>query len=108
MLTVVISPVNVVISPDGGGHFWVFMQYVQGLHQLGCEVYWLERFHSSGDHTREASALSTFVKCMERYGLAGKLMLYVSQQQSGDSGQPTYLGMTRREAEAIVRPAGRP
>jgi len=105
MVTVVISPVNVVKFLDGGGHFWVYMQYVQGLQQLGCEVYWLERFHSSGDQARDASVLSTFAKRMERYGLAGKLMLYVSHQQSGDSGQPTYLGMTQREAEALVRRA---
>src|SRR6266699_5302714 len=105
MVTVVISPVNVVNFPDGGGHFWVYMQYVQGLHQLGCEVYWLERFCSGGDQGHDALVLSTFVERMERYGLAGKLMLYVSHEQSGDSGQPTYLGMTQREAEALVRRA---
>src|SRR6266566_6731981 len=105
MVTVVISPRRVVKFLDGGGHFWVYMQYVQGLHQLGCEVYWLERFHSSGDQARDASVLSTFAKRMERYGLAGKLMLYVSHQESGDNGQPTYLGMTQREAEALVRRA---
>ncbi len=55
MVTVIISPRRVVKFLDGGGHFWVYMQYVQGLHQLGCEVYWLERFHSSGDQTRDAS-----------------------------------------------------
>jgi len=105
MVTVVISTRRVVKFLDGGGHFWVYMQYVQGLHQLGCEVYWLERFHSSGDQACDALVLSTFVKRMERYGLAGKLMLYASHQQSGDSGQPTYLGMTQHEAEAIVRRA---
>ncbi len=105
MVTVVISPVNVVNFPDGGGHFWVFMQYVQGLHQLGCEVYWLERFCSSGDQDHDALVLSTFVKQMERYGLAGKLILYVSHEQSGDSSQYTYIGMTQLEAEAILRRA---
>jgi len=105
MVTVVISPVNVVNFPDGGGHFWVYMQYVQGLHQLGCEVYWLERFCSSGDQGYDASVLSTFAKRMERYGLAGKLMLYMSHEQSSDSGQYTYLGMTQLEAEAILRRA---
>jgi hypothetical protein len=105
MVTVVISPVNVMNFPDGGGHFWVYMQYVQGLHQLGCEVYWLERFCSSGDQGHDALVLSTFVERMERYGLAGKLILYVSHAQSGDGGQYTYLGMTQLEAEAIVRRA---
>jgi len=105
MVTVIISPVNVVNFPDGGGHFWVYMQYVQGLHQLGCEVYWLERFCSSGDQGHDALVLSTFAQRMERYGLAGKLMLYVSHEQSGDGGQYTYIGMTQLEAEAILRRA---
>jgi hypothetical protein len=105
MVTVVISPVNVVKFLDGGGHFWVYMQYVQGLHQLGCEVYWLERFHSSGDPARDALVLSTFAQRMECYGLAGKLMLYVNHEQSADSGQPTYLSMPQREAAAIMRRA---
>jgi hypothetical protein len=105
MVTVVISPVNVVNFPDGGGHFWVFMQYVQGLHQLGCEVYWLERFSSSGDQSHDTLVLSTFVERMEHYGLAGKLILYMSHERSGDSGQYTYIGMTQLDAEAIFRRA---
>ena len=38
-----ISPTNVASFPEGGGHFWVFMQYAQALRRLGCEVHWLER-----------------------------------------------------------------
>jgi len=78
---------------------------VQGLHQLGCEVYWLERFCSGGDQCHDALMLATFGKRMERYGLAGKLILYVSHEQSADSGQYTYIGMTQLEAEAIFRRA---
>ncbi len=106
MVTVVISPVNVVNFLDGGGgHFWAFMQYVQGLHQLGCEVYWLEHFCSSGDQSHDTLVLSTFVERMEHYGLAGKLIVYMSHERSGDSGQYTYIGMTQLEAEAIFRRA---
>src|SRR3989454_2936732 len=42
MATVVVSPFDVANFPGGGGHFWVYMQYAQGLRRLGCEVYWLE------------------------------------------------------------------
>jgi len=42
--TVVLSAFNVAGFPEGGGHFWVYMQYALGLRQLGCDVYWLERF----------------------------------------------------------------
>ena len=42
MATVVVSTYKVASYPEGGGHFWVYMQYVQGLQRLGCDVYWLE------------------------------------------------------------------
>jgi len=102
MPTVVISPHNVVNFPAGAGHFWVYMQYAQGLRQLGCDVYWLENFRSSGNEVQDAAALSTFVTRMEPYGLGGKLIVYVSRGQTGASGVPyEYVGMTRSEAEAI-------
>ncbi len=102
MPTIVISPFNVVNTPEGGGHFWVYMQYVQGLRQLGFDVYWLENFRSSGDAERDAALLALFVARMEAYGLGGKLMLYVSRRQTSASGLPAeYAGMTRSEAEAI-------
>jgi hypothetical protein len=106
MATVVISPYGVVRFPDGGGHFWVYMQYVLGLRQLGCDVYWLEHFLSSGNRQQDAVVLSTFVTRMESYGLGGKLILYVSRGQTGACGVPhDYVGMTRSEAEAIFRRA---
>jgi len=102
MLTVVISPFDVVNFLEGGGHFWVYMQYAQGLRQLGCDVYWLENFRSSGNAEQDAAVLSLFVARMEAYGLGGKLILYVSRGQTGASGLPAeYAGMTRSEAEAI-------
>jgi hypothetical protein len=100
MTTVVLAPSNVVTFPEGGGHFWVYMQYAQGLRRLGCDVYWLEGFGGSGDETRDARALATFRRRMEQFGLGGKLILYKSR------GAPCeYLGMTAGEAEAVFRRA---
>jgi hypothetical protein len=101
MVTVVISPVNVVNFPDGGGHFWVYMQYVQGLHQLGCEVYWLERFCSSGDQGHDALMLSTFTQRMECYAIA-------HTQRSIDPGFLGAAAVIQRcfDAMSIGRPAG--
>ena len=39
MPTIVISPFNVASFPEGGGHLWVYLQYVLGLRLLGCDVY---------------------------------------------------------------------
>src|SRR6266511_4019200 len=106
MATVVIAPFNVVNFPEGGGHFWVYLQYALGLSRLGCEVYWLEALRSSGDQARDASVLSTFLQRMERYGLGGKLVLYKVRGKMGTYGEPPeYVGMTRSEAEAVFRRA---
>jgi hypothetical protein len=72
MATVVISPVDVATFPAGGGHFWVYTQYAQGLMRLGCEVIWLERIP---EELPEA-AVATFFDRMERYGLGGNAFLY--------------------------------
>jgi hypothetical protein len=106
MPTVIISPFNVVNFLEGGGHFWVYMQYTQGLRQLGCEVYWLENFRSSGNGHQDAAMLSTFRTRMEPYGLSEKLILYLSRGQTGASGASNeYVTMSRSKAEALFRQA---
>lgn len=77
MATVVISPVDVATFPAGGGHFWVYTQYAQGLLQLGCEVIWLERIP---EELPEA-ATTTFFDRMERYGLGGNAFLYRDERE---------------------------
>ncbi len=77
MTTVVISPFDVAGFPAGGGHFWVYAQYAQGLQQLGCEVVWLERVP---EELPEA-ATATFFDRMERYGLGGNAFLYRDESE---------------------------
>lgn len=77
MTTVVISPFDVAGFPTGGGHFWVYTQYAQGLLQLGCEVVWLERV---SEELSEA-ATATFFDRMERYGLGGNAFLYRDESE---------------------------
>src|SRR2546425_5908842 len=68
MTTVVLSPFDVVGFPEGGGHFWVYMQYALGLRRLGCEVYWLEQVRRRADPDRDARALATFRSEERRVG----------------------------------------
>jgi hypothetical protein len=77
MTTVVISPFDVATFPAGGGHFWVYAQYAQGLLRLGCEVVWLERVPAG---LSEADA-ATFFERMERCGLGGKAHLYRDESE---------------------------
>src|SRR3989442_12151915 len=74
--TVVMSVYKVANFPDGGGHFWVYMQYAQGLRRLGCDVYWLEQFRPPDDPAAETRMLSAFFERLRRFGLEGKALLY--------------------------------
>ena len=101
MLRVVISPSNVANFPDGGGHFWVCMQYVQGLLDLGIDVCWLEEFRPSTDAAWNARALSVFSERMRRHGLGGKAILYTAT----DMGARTFIGVEEDEAHAVFAQA---
>jgi len=107
MSTIVVSPSNVVTFPEGGGHFWVCMQYVKGFLALGCEVYWMERFTNSGDQQRDTDALMVFRERMKKFGLEDKIILY-TQDEQGDTGNrsaPNYLWVTETFAESVFRRA---
>jgi hypothetical protein len=106
--TVVVSSYNVASFPEGGGHFWVYMQYVHGLRQAGCDVYWLERFRRGKDPARDAQAMTTFFDRMQRFGLEGKVLLY-TQDDAPEGGESAieFVGVPggRPAAEAILRRA---
>ena len=101
-MIVVISVYKVANFPDGGGHFWVYMQYAQGLRRLGCDVYWLEQFRppGSGDAAQEASLLSPFFERMQRFGLEGKTLLYA---KAGDDFR--FVGCEWPDVERVLRRA---
>jgi hypothetical protein len=111
MTTVVVSAYGVAATPDVGGHFWVPMQYVHGLRQLGCEVFWLEEL--TADHRRwPSSAQATFLDRMARsfldrmarFGLARHTILY-DASESGAARAVRYFGIEPHAAEAVFRRA---
>jgi hypothetical protein len=104
MASVVVSCYNVASFPEGGGHFWVYMQYVQALRATGCEVYWLERFRRGKDPRRDERAIPEFFARMARFGMDGKVLLYMQDDgPEGSEPQLTFLGTTRQEAESVLR-----
>lgn len=106
MSTVVLSVYKVASFPDGGGHFWVYMQYAQGLRRLGCDVYWLEQLRPLGDAGREACVRATFLERMKRFGLLGKTLLYtVDRAADGGAATVRFVGDTAAQAKAVLRRA---
>ena len=99
MTTVVVSPYRTLKFLEGGGHFWVYLQYVQGLRQAGCEVYWLERVPGGGPW-QERSRVETWLNRLKRYGLDGKVILYSDEERPYD-----YLVGTRSEAHEVFKRA---
>src|SRR5437762_9898120 len=91
----VISVYKVANFPDGGGHFWVYMQYAQALRRLGCDVYWLEQIRQVGDPDEEAHLLGIFLEKMKRFGLDRRTLLYtLERHQKKDAGSFRFFGTT--------------
>ena len=80
MTRVVISPTNVVSFPEGGGHFWVYMQYVTALLRLGCDVLWLERFRPGSDPERDRGLHARLRGRLAPFGMAGRAILYEGEE----------------------------
>jgi len=105
MPTVVISPYRTLEFVEGGGHFWVYMQYAHSLQQLGCEVYWVERYYGQ-DAGPDGSRVTALLQRLKRYGLENKVIFCTDA--SGDRGQGReydYIGVTRSEAEEVFKRA---
>lgn len=105
MPTVVISPYRTLKFLEGGGHFWVYMQYVQGLRQLGCEVWWVERFRR-GDAGAGTTRTDAMLRRLERYGLGGRVILCTEAGGAGArAGDYDYIGGTRSQVRALFEGA---
>ncbi|HET6202120.1 MAG TPA: hypothetical protein VFI25_04885 [Planctomycetota bacterium] len=102
----VLSAHNVAGFPEGGGHFWVYLQYLLGLRQAGCEVYWLEHLRDKRDRGQDPVVVSTFFERAKRYGLEGKVILYSGGADAAGAGDPVeYVNVSPSEAEAVFRRA---
>jgi hypothetical protein len=105
MTTVVVSPYRTVKFIEGGGHFWVYIQYVHALQQAGCEVFWLERFHRP-DAGPDGSRAETLLERLKRYGLDGKTILCTDASRDSPRGtEYDFIGTTQSEAHEVFKRA---
>ena len=71
-----IAPWNVASYPQGGGHWWVPMQYVLGLRDLGIAVWWFEQYTPKPDPAFDRPTVEEFRRRMEALGLAERAVLW--------------------------------
>ena len=118
MTRVVISTVRLVQFLEGGGHFWVYMQYVQGLRRLGCEVLLLDSFTCAEDDPNadsirelqrrlgragEERVMCEFQRRLSRHGVAHGVVMTAGANgtASGDSRR-RYIGMSESDASELI------
>ncbi len=103
MHTIVVAPTRVANFPTGGGHFWAYMQYVQGFLQHDCEVYWLEKFESTGDLVKDRELCEHLRQRLAAFGLADRLLIY---EETREGGLPyTFLNVPASRGEAVCKSA---
>src|SRR4051794_9207609 len=93
MPTVVLSAFEVARHERAAGHLWVYLQYVQGLRALGCDVWWLEHV----DTAARPHAAARLAERLAPFGLADRLLLY-----SGEAGEPRWLDDGDRAEDVIA------
>ena len=89
--------------PQGGGNFWVPLQYLLGLLDQGHDAWWLEYLWTRGDHARDRAYIETFFDYVRGFGVADRVVLGYFPTGSKDEpeGAPEYLGMS--EADLVAR-----
>jgi hypothetical protein len=93
--------------PEGGGSFWVPLQYLLGLRELGHEAWWLEYLWTRGDPARDRVCIDKFLADVREAGVADRVTLVYFAR--GDRDHPVeegeHFGMTPGELAARKRDA---
>jgi hypothetical protein len=106
MTTIVICTHNVLGASEWGGHMWVYLQYIESLRCLGCEVYWMEDLDSETESTKEANSVGHLARKLDGFGLSDKLIIFrrIEQRRCGPP-EIKFLSTTQAQAERIFAQA---
>lgn len=102
MTRVVVAPFRVANQAQVAGHFWAYVQYVDALRRVGCDVWWLEELPAPSDPAADEVAVSTLHARLRPLGLADHLILYRHPDGDGDAGEPRYLTVDAHLAERVL------
>lgn len=73
---------NTLSYPEGGGHFWVYLNWALGLRSLGVRVIWLEQVDADTPQREAQAYLAALKDRLARYGLAEAVTLYASSPET--------------------------
>jgi hypothetical protein len=117
-MRVAISTVRLVQFLEGGGHFSVYMQYVDALRRLGCEVVLIDSFTCAEDDP-DARSIREFQRRLSRHGgepvmrefqrrlghhgVAHSVVLSASRNgTSGTDSVGRYIGTSESDARELI------
>jgi hypothetical protein len=102
MATIVICTHNVLGASEWGGHMWVYLQYIESLRRLGCEVYWMEDLESEKESRKNPNAIGNLARKLEAFGISDKLIIFRQIAHPG-SGSPEieFLNTTQTQGTRI-------
>jgi len=91
--------------PEGGGNFWVPLQYLLGLRALGLEAYWLELLWPQGDVARARAFIDPFRRNVEALGVAEwvTLVFFPENERDDPPGRAEHVGLGLTELRPRVR-----
>jgi hypothetical protein len=61
--------------PEGGGNFWVPLQYLLGLRALGVDAYWIELLWTQGSEARDRDCVEAFLAHCAMLGVCDRVIL---------------------------------
>ena len=93
--------------PEGGGNFWVPLQYLLGLLELGYDAWWLEYLWTRGDADTDRRFADAFLARTRELGVGDRVVLGYFPRGTRDDPDwpPEYTGMRADDLAARKRDA---
>lgn len=81
--------------PRGGGVFWIPIQYLRGLRELGHDAWWLEVLWTRGDQAFDRACIDAFWQQARAFEVADRVALLYFPDSGRDDppGRVEYLGL---------------
>src|SRR5438128_12212188 len=98
MAMIVICTHNVLGASEWGGHLWVYLQYIESLRRLGCEVYWMEDFDAETESSKDANSVDRLTRKLDGFGLSRNLIVFRQVEQPGGTPEIEFLSTSSAQA----------